>query len=79
VLVEGLSYALPQPMRGLAFIDRVHGLIPSWEPPKIPQAKYHLSKGYGIASDYFAEVLHSMRKESPRRLGIPARRALQEL
>ena len=32
--------------------------------PKISQAKYHLSKGFGIASDYFAEAMHSMRKES---------------
>jgi ATP-dependent Lon protease len=28
------------------------------------QSKVHLSKGYGIASDFFAEVLHQMRKES---------------
>jgi len=62
--MEDLTYVLPQPMRDSAFIDRVHGLIPGWELPKISQAKYHLSKGYGIASDYFAEALHSMRKES---------------
>jgi ATP-dependent Lon protease len=62
--VEDLTYVLPEPMRDSAFIDRVHGLIPGWELPKISQAKYHLSKGYGIASDYFAEALHSMRKES---------------
>jgi len=51
-------------MRDSAFIDRGHGLIPGWELPKISQAKYHLSKGFGIASDYFAEAMHSMRKES---------------
>ncbi|MGK0549924.1 MAG: BREX system Lon protease-like protein BrxL [Pyrobaculum sp.] len=28
------------------------------------QSKYHLSKSYGVASDYFAEALHGMRKES---------------
>jgi ATP-dependent Lon protease len=32
--------------------------------PKISRTKYHFSKGYGMASDYFAEALHSMRKES---------------
>jgi len=64
VPVEDLTYVLPQPMRDSAFIDRVHGLIPGWELPKISQTKYHLSKGYGIASDYFAEALHSMRKET---------------
>jgi len=62
--VEDLTYVLPEPMRDSAFIDRIHGLIPGWELPKISQSKYHLSKSYGIASDYFAEALHSMRKES---------------
>jgi ATP-dependent Lon protease len=62
--VEDLTYVLPEPMRDSAFIDRIHGLIPGWELPKISQSKYHLSKGYGIASDYFAEALHFMRKES---------------
>jgi len=64
VPVEDLTYVLPQPMRDSAFIDRIHGLVPGWELPKISQTRYHLSKGYGIASDYFAEVLHFMRKES---------------
>lgn len=64
VPVEDLTYVLPQSMRDSAFIDRIYGLIPGWELPKISQAKYHLSKGYGIASDYFAEALHSMRKET---------------
>lgn len=62
--VEDLTYVLPEPMRDSAFIDRIHGLIPGWDLPKISQTKYHLSKGYGIASDYFAEALHSMRKET---------------
>jgi len=61
--VEDLTYVLPEPMRDSAFIDRIHGLLPGWELPKISQTKYHLSKGYGIASDYFAEALHVMRKE----------------
>ncbi len=62
--VEDLTYALPEPMRDSAFIDRIHGLLPGWKLPKISQTKYHLAKGYGIASDYFAEALHGMRKES---------------
>ena len=64
VPVEDLTYVLPEPMRDSAFIDRIHGLITGWELPKISQSKYHLSKGYGIVSDYFAEALHSMRKET---------------
>jgi ATP-dependent Lon protease len=62
--VEDITYVIPEAMRDSAFIDRIHGLIPGWELPKISQSKYHLSKGYGIASDYFAEAIHFMRKES---------------
>jgi ATP-dependent Lon protease len=64
VPVEDLTYVLPEPMRDSAFIDRVHGLIPGWELPKISQSKFHLAKGYGIASDYFSEAIHTMRKTS---------------
>ncbi|NAZ31159.1 MAG: BREX system Lon protease-like protein BrxL [Acidilobus sp.] len=64
VPVEDLTYVLPEPMRDPAFIDRVHGVIPGWELPKIRISKVHLAKGYGIASDYFSEALHSMRKVS---------------
>jgi ATP-dependent Lon protease len=62
--IEDLTYVLPEAMRDSAFIDRIHGLIPDWELPKISQSKYHLSKEYGIASDYYAEALHAMRKET---------------
>lgn len=62
--VEDLTYILPKPMRDTALIDRVRGIIPGWELPKIGQAKYHLSQGYGIALDYFSEVLHELRKET---------------
>ena len=64
VPVEDLTYVLPEPMRDSAFIDRVHGLIPGWELRKISQSKVHLAKGYGIASDYFSEAMHTMRKTS---------------
>jgi len=62
--VEDLTYLLPKPMRDSALIDRIRGVIPGWELPKIGQARYHLSHGYGIALDYFSEVLHELRKES---------------
>ncbi|ABW01892.1 BREX system Lon protease-like protein BrxL [Caldivirga maquilingensis] len=64
VPVEDLTYILPKPMRDSALIDRVRGLIPGWELPKIGMVKYHLSQGYGIALDYFSEALHTMRKET---------------
>ncbi|MEM4936332.1 MAG: BREX system Lon protease-like protein BrxL [Sulfolobales archaeon] len=62
--VEDLTYLLPKPMRDSALIDRISGVIPGWELPKIGRARYHLSQGYGIALDYFSEVLHELRKES---------------
>jgi len=62
--VEDLTYVLPMPMRDSAFIDRIHGLLPGWELPKISQSKIHLAKGYGVASDYFSEAIHTMRKTS---------------
>ncbi|MCX8168406.1 MAG: BREX system Lon protease-like protein BrxL [Ignisphaera sp.] len=64
VPVEDLTYILPKPMRDSALIDRIGGVIPGWELPKIGSSRYHLSQGYGIALDYFSEALHEMRKES---------------
>ena len=64
VPVEDFTYILPQPMRDSALIDRIHGVVPGWILPKIRQASYHLSQGYGIALDYFSEAMHVMRKES---------------
>jgi len=59
---EDFSQAVPEFMRDSAFIDRIHGLIPGWELPKIMQVDRHLSRRYGLATDYFCEVLHELRK-----------------
>lgn len=64
VPVEDMTYILPKPMRDSALIDRIRGVIPGWELPKIGRAKHHLSQGFGIALDYFSEALHAMRKET---------------
>jgi ATP-dependent Lon protease len=61
--VDEFTYVLPPDMRDSAFIDRIHGIVPGWELPKISRSGIHLSKGYGIASDYFCEILHNLRKE----------------
>jgi len=62
VPIEDFTYVLPKDMRESAFVDRTYGVIPGWELPKISMSARHLSRGYGIASDYFCEVLHEMRK-----------------
>ncbi|MDP7983148.1 MAG: BREX system Lon protease-like protein BrxL [Conexivisphaerales archaeon] len=64
VPLEDFTYILPGPMRDSALIDRVHGVIPGWSLPKIRQAKYHLSQGFGVALDYFSEAMHDARKAS---------------
>ena len=52
---------LPQSFREPALIDRLHGFLPGWEMPKIMSADLHLSRGIGIAADYFSEVMHQLR------------------
>lgn len=55
---------LPTFMMDTAFLDRIHGLLPGWELPKILRSDIHLAQGYGLAADYFSEVLHRMRTYS---------------
>ena len=63
VPAEDINYALPEFMRNdTAFLDRIHGVIPGWEIPKIKKSDIHLSKNYGFSTDYFSEILHELRK-----------------
>lgn len=55
---------LPNFMKDAAFLDRIHGLLPGWELPKILRSDIHLAHGYGLATDYLSEVLHRMRAHS---------------
>ena len=52
---------LPNFMKDTAFLDRIHGLLPGWELPKISRSDIHLASGYGLAADYLSEILHRMR------------------
>ena len=45
-----------------AFMDRIHGLLPGWELPKITDAKRHLARGKGLALDYLGAILHELRR-----------------
>jgi len=63
---DEIRRALPNIMRDSAFLDRIHGLIPGWEMPKIMRSEEHLAQGTGLAADYFAEIIHELRKESFR-------------
>lgn len=44
-----------------AFLDRIHLYNPGWEIS--PLKKSSFSGGYGMITDYFAAILHAMRKE----------------
>ena len=55
---------LPDFMRDTAFLDRVHGLLPGWELPKILTESVSLARGYALAADYLSEVFHKMRSRS---------------
>ena len=64
VPTDQIRHALPDIMQDSAFLDRIHGLIPGWEMPKIMKSEEHLAQGIGLAADYFAEIIHELRKES---------------
>jgi len=58
---ELIFEVLPEPMKDTAFLDRMHGLIPGWELPRIQRSEVHLSQDFGLVGDYFSEILHKLR------------------
>jgi len=62
--IEDFTYVIPEVMRDPAFIDRIHGFIPGWEVPKIGKLDVYISKHCGFVTDYFAEILHELRKKT---------------
>jgi ATP-dependent Lon protease len=45
-----------------ATLDRFHGFIPGWEIPRFNQSL--IANGWGLNTQYFAEVLHKLREET---------------
>ena len=57
---EGIIFRkLPEFLQETAFIDRLHGLVPGWELPRITTKAP--ARGIGFKADFFAEVLHALR------------------
>lgn len=56
-----LFQALPESLWDTAFFDRLHGFIPGWRIPKIKTTSF--SKDVGFVADYFAEILHRLRRD----------------
>ena len=53
---------LPKVMIDPAFLDRLHYYLPGWEAPKLEARMF--TDHFGFVSDYFAEALRRMRKQS---------------
>lgn len=53
---------LPTSMIDPAFLDRLHFYLPGWEVPKLERALF--TDHFGFISDYFAEALRHLRKDS---------------
>ena len=53
---------LPKAMIDPAFLDRLHYYLPGWETPKLEARLF--TNHFGFVSDYFAEALRRLRKQS---------------
>ncbi|MGZ6761668.1 MAG: protease Lon-related BREX system protein BrxL [Gaiellaceae bacterium] len=53
---------LPKAMVDPAFLDRLHYYLPGWEAPKLEKSLF--TDHFGLVSDYFAEALRQLRKQS---------------
>ena len=53
---------LPQGMVDPAFLDRLHYYLPGWETPKLETNLF--TNHYGFVSDYLAEAVRELRKQS---------------
>ena len=60
-LDSGIFREIPNFLQETAFIDRLHGIIPGWEMPRV--SKDTPSNRLGLKGDFFGEVLHQLRKE----------------
>jgi ATP-dependent Lon protease len=58
---SNLFYPMPEAMDA-AFYDRIHCYLPGWEFEKTRDEYY--TNHFGLVSDYFAEVMRGLRKES---------------
>lgn len=59
---EHLFEILPQELKDVAFLDRIHCFLPGWELPKIMPENY--ATGYGFITDYLAEIFSRFRRRN---------------
>ncbi len=61
LLEQGIFKEIPNFLSETAFIDRIHGIIPGWDMPRV--SKDTPSKSLGFKGDFFSEVLHRLRSD----------------
>lgn len=59
---RGIFSEFPNFLRETAFVDRLHGLLPGWELPRV--TKQTPSCCMGFKGDFFSEVLHQLRSST---------------
>jgi ATP-dependent Lon protease len=62
VQTSHLFEPLPENLRALAFLDRLHFYLPGWEIPKMTPSLF--TNHYGFVVDYLAEALRELRKSN---------------
>jgi len=72
----GLFTYFPNFLRETAFIDRISGLLPGWELPRI--SKMTPSESIGLKGDIFGEILHSIRGDISYRNFVKASMELED-
>lgn len=50
---------MPSLLQETALLDRIHGLLPGWDLPRMSVDT--LSKGVGLKADYLGEIFHALR------------------
>jgi ATP-dependent Lon protease len=58
---DPLVAELPDFMQETAFLDRIKGLLPGWEVPKLSSSSF--AEGVGLKSDFFGDTLVSLRDD----------------
>lgn len=59
---RNLFAELPSFLSETAFIDRIHGILPGWELPRIQES--FIGRELGFKADYFGDVLHHLRSRA---------------
>jgi ATP-dependent Lon protease len=56
-----ITKELPEFLQETAFIERIKGLIPGWQIPKLEQNSF--AHGFGLKADYFGDILLALREQ----------------